>query len=198
MLRTQGMDVESLGGEDIDPSPVIDANVEAISAQTGIPQSVLKGNETGERATTEDLKEWYGKVQERREQHVTPSIVRALLDRLIDVGVLDAPQGGSYEIEWPPLAETSEEDMATIQLNRSKTAKNLASVIPGFGSEEWRSYVQEGDLPEIPDGADVEPMDTARLPDGMPAGDMTDLPQGGQGAMTDGGGDDGTGADTTE
>ena len=171
MLRTQGAEVNNLGGEDIDPSPVIDVNVEAISAQTGIPQSVLKGNETGERSTTQDLKEWYGKIQERRQQFTTPRIVRKLLDTLVDLGVLSEPSGEGYGVEWPPLAETSEKEISEIQSNRATVVQKASAAMPAFGSEEWRAYLEDGDLPELPDDMpEIEPMDADRPPEAQPDG----------------------------
>lgn len=152
VLRTHGADqVKSLGGEDIDPSLVTDPNIEAISAQTGIPQSVLKGNETGERATTQDLKEWYGKIQERRQQFVTPTIVREVIDRLIKFGLLPAPQKGpaAYSIEWPPLAEMSEKDVADIQKTRAQMLKEWTGGMPDdfLSRKQQRDFLEDGTLP---------------------------------------------------
>lgn len=180
ILRTQGAeDIQNLGGADIDPSPIVDPNIEALSAQTGIPQSVLKGNETGERATTQDLKEWYGKIQERREQFVTPSIVRELVQRLIDLGILPPPAGEEFDVEWPPLAETSEKEIAEIRLNRSKAAKNLSGVMPSFGTKEWAEFVDTGDFPDLPDEVEQEaPIQAATVDDLQPDGQL---------AVTDGG-----------
>ncbi|WP_218778793.1 anti-CBASS protein Acb1 family protein [Halobacterium hubeiense] len=154
VLRTHGADqVQSLGGEDIDPGPVIDPNVEAISAQTGIPQSVLKGNETGERATTQDLKEWYGKIQERRQEFVTPTIVRALIDRLIQYNILPTPEGGveAYSVEWEPLHEMSAKDISEVRVNRSKAVKNVQSMIPGMTTEQVVAWIEDGEFPEFDD-----------------------------------------------
>jgi hypothetical protein len=166
IMRLQGAeDVKSLGGEDIDPQPVIQSEVEAISAQTGIPQSVLKGNETGERATTEDIKEWYGKVGELRTLYATPRLVRAPLQRCLDVGVLTPPRGGGFDAEWDPLAETSAMDQSEIRANRGQAAKQFQSLIPAFGSEEWRAFLEDGEISDLPDNpeAAIEPGDVAAL-----------------------------------
>lgn len=179
MLRTQGADVQSLGGEDIDPGPVIDVNVEEISATTGIPQSVLKGNETGERATTQDLKEWYGKVMERRTQFVTPKIVRALLNRLLGFGILDEPVG-SYDVEWEPLDEPSEKEIAETQNTRADSAQKLSTVIPEFTGEDWKQFIEDGELPDVADVdiSELEDMDVS-------------MPDVSQPAIADGGSEDG-------
>lgn len=167
ILRTQGaQDVQSLGGEDIDPGPVIDPNVEAISAQTGIPQSVLKGNETGERATTQDLKEWYGKVSERRNNFVTPRIVRELIDRLIEFDILPDPAGNSpdtignaYSVDWKPLMETSEEDEADIQNTRAKTLDEWPFAEEFLTPEQQMEFVETGKFPSELDTEELPALD---------------------------------------
>lgn len=159
ILRTQGADdVQSLGGEEIDPSNIIDPNVEAISAQTGIPQSILKGNETGERATTQDLYEWYGKISERRQEFVTPKIVRELIDRLIEYGVIPEPRDG-YSVEWDPLHETSEEDVASIQKTRAETLKTWPFVEEYLTPEMQKEFVEDGTLPSELDTAELPALD---------------------------------------
>lgn len=181
VLRTHGADdVQSLGGEDIDPQPVIDPNVEAISAQTGIPQSVLKGNETGERSTTQDLKEWYGKIQERREQFVTPTIVRAIVDRLVKYGVVETPRDGpaAYSVEWDPLHEMSQKDEADIHKTRAEALSEWTGGMPEsiLTRQQQADYILDGVLPtefdEVPD--DVEALEEASAAAGArDVGEMT-------------------------
>lgn len=185
VLRTHGADdVQSLGGEDIDPSLVIDPNVEAISAQTGIPQSVLKGNETGERATTQDLKEWYGKIQERREQFVTPTIVRELIDRLIKYNILPAPSDGpeAYSVEWSPLAEISASDMAEIQRKRAQTLKDWPLIEELLTPEQQVEFVEDGVLPDELEDRDLPPLDEGdeNVQAGFQTGEATIAPDGGE------------------
>jgi hypothetical protein len=160
VLRTHGADdVQSLGGEDIDPSLITDPNIEAISAQTGIPQGVLKGNETGERATTQDLKEWYGKISERRSGFVEQQLVRALIDRLRELDIIDDPSGDDYSVDWPPLAETSEEDIASIQNDRAKVLDTWPFATDLLTPEQQREFVETGELPTELDMTEVPELD---------------------------------------
>ncbi|ELZ12491.1 hypothetical protein C478_10456 [Natrinema thermotolerans DSM 11552] len=163
VLRTHGADdVKSLGGEDIDPQPVIDPNIEAVSAQTGLPQSVLKGNETGERATTQDLKEWYGKIAERRNEFVEPQIVRATIDQLQDIGTIAEPQGAGYEVKWQPLAEMSESDQAEIRKTRAEVLETWLQVAPGvLTPKQQLEFIEDGDLPSELEDADLPELDEA-------------------------------------
>ncbi|AXR78996.1 anti-CBASS protein Acb1 family protein [Natrarchaeobaculum sulfurireducens] len=161
VLRTHGADdVKSLGGEEIEPSPIIDPNIEAISSQTGIPQSVLKGNETGERATTQDLKEWYGKISERRNEFVEPLIVRELIDRLVDFGSIEPPAGDGYDTIWKPLAELSEADQADVRETRADVLETWMQVAPGILTPEQQlEYIEDGKLPAELDTAELPPLD---------------------------------------
>lgn len=156
ILQTEGAaDVENLGGENIDPNPIIQANVKGISAAKGMPQSVLVGNETGERATTEDLKEWYGKIQERREEFVEPRIVRALIDRLQEHDILPEPQGDGYDVEWKPLAEMDEKERSEIQNNRAQMLKTWGEAVTPLSREQEADYLDSGDVPsDVPEVAD--------------------------------------------
>lgn len=163
ILQTQGADeVQSLGGEEIDPKLVIDPNVEAISAQVGIPQSVLKGNETGERATEQDLKEWYGKIQSRREEIVTPTIVRELIDRLLEYGVLPEPAGDGYDVEWEPLAEADQQEIADTEKTRAEVLETWPFIEEVLTTNQQREYIEDGSLPSeldelgVPE-SDLEP-----------------------------------------
>ena len=137
-----------------------------ISAYLGIGQSVLKGNETGERATSEDLKEWYGKIQERREEFVTPTIVRALINRLIEYGIVAPPEDGAhaYSVEWPPLAELSEHEVADMQNTRLEALERAVDL--GLTRQQRLEFVRDGTLPtevqtEADDVADMEDVEAA-------------------------------------
>ncbi|GAB7010472.1 anti-CBASS protein Acb1 family protein [Halorubrum trueperi] len=196
VLRTHGAaDVQSLGGEDIDPQPVIDPNIEAISSQPYMPpQSVLKGNETGERATTQDLKDWYGELGERRRTYITPTIVRALIDRLIKYSILTPPSKGpsAYSVEWTPLAEMSEKDEADIQHTRAQALNEWTGGMPEamLTRQQQADYIEDGDLPsefdEVAD--DVQELEeeaaaaaTARSVEEMTSGDGYAVADGGEG-----------------
>jgi len=163
VLRTQGAeDVQSLGGEDIDPQPIIDPNIEAISAQTGIPQSVLKGNETGERATSQDLKELYGRIAERQNTFSEPQIVRDIFGRLMMVGTIASPSGDGYLVDWPPLEEMSEADQADIRETRAGALETWLKNAPGvLTPEQQLEFIRDGTLPTELQTGDLPPLDEA-------------------------------------
>jgi len=158
-LQLEAADVEQIGGNDIDPTPIINPEIEALSAYTGIPQSVLKGNETGERATSEDLKEWYGKITERRTQFAGPTIVRELIDRLRKFDVVADPSGDGYELDWPALAEQSELDESEVMVNRAQIIKFVQSMLAEYGTAEVTEFIEDGEFPEVEAAGAVPELD---------------------------------------
>ena len=151
-LRTVGTDVERLGGEMQDPTAILEANLDEISAQTGIPKKELRGNESGEVAGAEaDEKSFLGNMSQRQIQYNTPHIVRSSLDRLRELGILADPEGPWYDVEWPDLHELSESDEADNQAKRSQVLKNAETALPGLTGERAEEYIETGEFPERED-----------------------------------------------
>jgi hypothetical protein len=129
-LFPSGGDIESLGGDVASPADHVESQIEAISAATGIPQTFIKGNETGERATTEDRQRWHQYIGSRRNAHAEPLLLRKLVDHFLELGILPEPQGDGYEVEWPPLSEPSEAEQADIMKAKATALKNATGGSP--------------------------------------------------------------------
>ncbi|EMA48007.1 anti-CBASS protein Acb1 family protein [Halococcus saccharolyticus] len=124
-IRSNG-EIETLGADIASPADHMDIQWEAIAAAKDIPQSIIKGNETGERATTEDNADWRSSVAGDRDSYLEARILRPLLDLLIRAGILPEPDGETYTIEWPALSELSEQEEAEI-MERKANAINTAT-----------------------------------------------------------------------
>lgn len=124
----QNTDVETLGGDYPDPSGNVDNLLKLISGETGIPKRILTGSERGELASTQDRATWLGRVAERQEQFCEPMLLRPFIDRLLELGLLPEPQGGTYTVKWPNLFELNELEQAEL---RAKNAEALAESAPG-------------------------------------------------------------------
>ena len=125
MISTEGVDsIETLGGEDIDPSPTANMLFKVIAADMDIPQSVLFGNETGERATKEDRRLWLSNMEERQGNHNSDDIVRPFINHLQKVGLLPEV---NYKIEWPNLFEQTQQEEADVMKTKSEALRALAS-----------------------------------------------------------------------
>lgn len=203
-IRTVGGDVEQISPpEVVDPSGVIESELKAFSAATDIPQQLLDGSAAGELASaTQDEKDYFGTISERREQFATPHIVRAVIDRFVSLGILSPPAatdvlGPSYRVDWPDLAEMSERDVAEIRNQRAQMIKRLQGVVPELSGKRAEKVVESGEFPER-EQIEVEPMnldeERARMSSDDPEQEQEqppaqEQPSGSQPAVSDGSGE---------
>jgi len=119
-LRLQGITAHQLNPNIASPEQHISAQLKLISGSTGIPLRILIGSERGELASTQDQKNWLGRVDDRRRNHCEPMILRPFIDRMIEVGVLPEPKEGTYSVDWPELFEPGEGDAATVAKTKTE------------------------------------------------------------------------------
>lgn len=169
--------------------------VEDISAHIDIPMSMIRGNETGERATSEDRAMYHETAAGRRDQHCVPQLLSPLLERLIEWGLLPETESGngtSFSVEWPPLETESEADEAEVASTWANAIETISGGRPGTiaSVEERRKRI--GFDPEFgsdaPTGRDAEDLAAERLE--VPADADTPAnvpgPDGGDGDADDG------------
>jgi hypothetical protein len=126
VVKTRDTDINQIGGEDVDPSGVVEQELKHVAGTVGIPLRMLTGSERGELASTQDRATFYERIQERREQFCEPQILRPLLDRLMLLGILPDPRGDSYTVEWGDLFSLNELEQAQLEKERSKALKQAA------------------------------------------------------------------------
>lgn len=113
---TQNVDLESLDGNSPDPSGLKDAIVELIAGTLGIPKRRLLGTERGDLASTQDEAAFVALIDERQQKFAEPQIYRRFLDKLVEFGVVESPEGGTYDVEWPDNFQLTDlEDAERIQ-----------------------------------------------------------------------------------
>lgn len=144
VINTTG-EVSTLDSTPTNPVPFLESQYRSISMAWGIPQSILMGNETGERATDEDRSQYHELLAGRRQKFAEPIILRPLLNRLIAKGVLPDPDDG-YTVEWPPLEELTEMEKADIFSTRMKALKDGTNGQPSqlVTMEEIRNKWMDG------------------------------------------------------
>lgn len=111
-LVMEGVDVKEFAQQITDPTKNVDAQIQMISAVTGIPKRILVGSERGELSSAQDREEWNLWVQSRREEFMEPMLVRPLVDRFMELGVL--PKTEDYYIRWDELFAMSPKEKAEI------------------------------------------------------------------------------------
>lgn len=105
VLMTQGMDVKKLSMTLPQPAQFLAGPLQSFAASMPIPMKVLLGSQTGERASTEDGKEWLETIQARRKNLVMPHIMR-IIKKLQMMGVFP---DGDWRADWTDLSEASGE-----------------------------------------------------------------------------------------
>ncbi len=125
-LRLRGVKMEGLETQVSDPTAHVDTQLKLISASKGFPMRILTGSERGELASTQDDTHWRELIEERRADFAEPMILRAFIDRLLDLELLPDPIEG-YDIEWPDLHTVSDKDEADVGKIRTEALAKYSS-----------------------------------------------------------------------
>lgn len=103
LLMLQGIDAKTLGIVLPSPEHFFNIALQSFAASIGCPLKILVGNQTGERASTEDANEWNQTNMSRRTGQIVPSVM-TLVRRLERFNIL--PQMDWY-LDWTDLSEAS-------------------------------------------------------------------------------------------
>jgi len=168
-IRTKGMEIKNVSKDPSDPSNHYDTVITAIAAAKGWPKRKLTGSERGDLSSTQDESGWNGLIEARQEQFAEPVIVRALINRFIDWGIL---ADVNYDITWPSLFVVDDK-------TKSETIKNLADATkayeearlmaggaPSISQREFRKvFSLPPDIPDEDIQAMMEMLQRDRMPD---------------------------------
>lgn len=172
--------VEPINSSVGDPESHLNQQIKEISACKEIPQSILMGNESGERATTEDKSMWNEFIAQRRNQFADAVILRPFIQRLIDIGILPEPNGDGFVIDWPPRVELTQSEKAELMstkadavhtvsggdpervLSRAELRENVLDMKAEYGSEAREEFSPEN--PEV-DELDTQMQEAAQQED---------------------------------
>lgn len=109
--------------------------VMSFAASMQMPVRILIGNQTGERASTEDAREWAQTCMSRRENIVLP-LINELIRRLVKWGVLPAKE---WTIGWTSLLDATPDQQLDRAAKMAEINKNaLSGDAPPFTPEEIR------------------------------------------------------------
>lgn len=125
-LNLRGVNTKVLKPGLAGPKEAAELQIDLIAGATGIPKRILMGSERGELASSTDQENWNARVAERRRDFGEPCILRAFIDRCIELGVLPKPKVQSdtgesgYQVIWPDLEALSEKEQ--VEIAKAKTA----------------------------------------------------------------------------
>ena len=135
LLTTQGASVTPLVTAVADPSPTYDVNLKTFAASVDIPSRILVGNQSGERASTEDQIYFNARCQSRRGD--LSFDIEDMVNKLIDLQILKPV--AKFSIVWDDLNEQSSSDKLDSASKMSDiNQKLLAAGGPVFTTNEIR------------------------------------------------------------
>lgn len=135
-----------------DPSSSFNTSLSKFASSIPIPVKVLIGQITGERASTEDNKDWAKTRMSRRNGFLT-SVIESLIERLWRIGIIDPPKGEVITVSWSDL-------LAPSYAEKLDNANKLADVatkttnalgVPVIKANEIRAAAELPTLPEFED-----------------------------------------------
>ena len=135
-----------------DPSSSFNTSLSKFASSIPIPVKVLIGQITGERASTEDNKDWAKTRMTRRNGFLT-FVIESLIERLWRIGIINPPKGEVITVSWSDL-------LAPSYAEKLDNANKLADVatkttnalgVPVIKANEIRSAAELPTLPEFED-----------------------------------------------
>lgn len=157
MLITQGASVAPLVSQVPDPRPTYDVNLQTACAAMDIPSRILIGNQSGERASTEDQRYFNARCQARRNTELSFEI-HAFVAHLIRIEVLKAQT--EYSVIWDDLNEATPADkLASAKLMSDVNTAAIGTGEQVFDTNEIRTaagYDPAEGGPVLPDNDDDE------------------------------------------
>jgi hypothetical protein len=171
-LGLEGYQVQALAGTVANPREHFNILIQSIAGTCRYPQRVLLGTEEGKLAGVKDDSRYLSRVGSRQVRYAEPTLLRALIDRLIQFGALRI-RVPDYTVDWGALHTLSEAERAAIA--KDWAAAFTAYAGPGMADsvvtrEEFR--VLHAGLPEVPELGtlvEVAPVDETLTPPAVPS-----------------------------
>lgn len=136
LFATAGGKISPIVAQVPNPKEPADVNNQQITAAWRIPLKILIGNQTGERASTEDMRDFNALCQSRNKQVTYPEI-RNFFMHLARLRVFELP--GEWSVGGPDLTESATSDKLANAKTMSEINKNGEAGGVIFTAEEIRT-----------------------------------------------------------
>lgn len=128
-MKLQGIEVKELKPQFGDPEAPFNIQIQLISASTGIPQRILFGSEQAQLASSQDKRNFMDRVQQRRDDFATPTVLRPFIDLMIEIGILSSPKDKEYTVTWQKEKLLSDKEQAEITRIMTESIARYASTM---------------------------------------------------------------------
>ncbi len=137
-----------------DPEPTWRTALNEFCATVPIPVKVLVGMQTGERASTEDAKDWARTRMSRRQGFLT-DVITEVVTRFWTLGFIPPAQGGEITVGWSDLLAPSQAEKIA---NMDKMADVAVKTTNAFGRSaiSGNEVRAQGELQPDPDLDDID------------------------------------------
>jgi hypothetical protein len=119
LFITSGMQVQSIAPNLPDATPHLLIQYVSILMKMRIPMRIAMGSERGELASGDDKVKWVQRLISRENSHNTPRIIVPVVDRLINIGVLERPKRG-YKVKWGEIDLSTAAERITALFQRTQ------------------------------------------------------------------------------
>ena len=151
-MKTKGVEVTTLSSPVADPRGNFEVLIKLIAGASSVPERILLGTENGVYAGSTDQDTFFSYITSRRNGHAEETIIRPLIDRLVEFGFIPMPEGGDYYIKWPELfSQTQTEKLtnAKLMVDTVKAATPFGNTFDVITVEEVRTSVGlDAEIPE--------------------------------------------------
>lgn len=145
VIRTRGIKATPLKHDTPDPRNAFEVAITLLSATTKIPQRILMGAEAGQLASEQDRANWSTSVEERRASFAVSVVIRQVILKLVDLGMVTIEDALQAALIWPDAFKLNPLERAQTAAQQARSAANLVKVFdnhPDFISyDEGRKIV---------------------------------------------------------
>lgn len=139
-----GVSVKSLEPQISDPTNHTKNLLMLIAISKGMPMQSFMGSQQGQLDSPQDTITWKERIALRKERHVTPNIIRPVIDRFIQYGALPEPvaqldQPNPYIVKWEAMAALNE-------MERAQVAKDLTEALARYSTAGGEALVPRAEF----------------------------------------------------
>ena len=98
-----------------DPTGFVEAHLNQIAVANAVPVRILLGSERGELASSQDAVIWKKRLMERQISYITPFLIRPVVVRSIQYGIVPMPYNKDFHVEWPDLSTDTQEQKYAVR-----------------------------------------------------------------------------------
>ncbi len=152
LFITQGATTTPLVATVSDPQPHYEINVSSIAAAFGIPVKALIGMQTGERASTEDLKQLNKRAQGYRDLELSDEITD-VVKKIASAGALPSVPN-EITVIWQDLTDSTPAEKLEQVAKMADVNQKMVAIGQVFTQEEMRTtagFDNDEELPPLPE-----------------------------------------------